>query len=120
MNYQRVVPRDLFNEANLLKCLGQLYLKTEHIAHVELTEPEGHDGFMIAQDHNSGSLHCLNVVLVINGDRCALERPLNSRDVWPLYLTHVGYTELDEPVRVFDSIGDLTEEFAAVIKARRP
>ena len=27
--YNRVIPRDLFNEANLLKCMGQLYLCLE-------------------------------------------------------------------------------------------
>ena len=120
MSYRRVVPLDLFNEANLLKCLGQLYLRTEHIAHVELTEPEDHDPFMIGQDHNSGAIHCLNVVLVINGDRCALERPLNSRHPYPLYLTHIGYGELDDPVGVLDDNGELTAEFAALIEARRP
>lgn len=26
MTYRRVIPRDLFNEADLLKCLGRLYI----------------------------------------------------------------------------------------------
>lgn len=42
-NYERVVPRDLFNEANLLKCIGKLVLEIEEwvfdeCGHVNLTE----------------------------------------------------------------------------------
>ncbi len=33
--YARVIPRDLFNEANLLKCFGNLYLR------LEVFEPSG-------------------------------------------------------------------------------
>jgi hypothetical protein len=31
MGYTRVIPRDLFNEANLLKCIGGLYIALEHV-----------------------------------------------------------------------------------------
>lgn len=79
MNYARVIPRDLFNEANLLKCYGRLALE------VDLE----HDGgaFDIQQDPASGALHVANVRLVVRGREVPLFRPLNSREPWPLWAT---------------------------------
>ena len=36
MSYPRVIPRDLFNEASLLKCYGQVYLKLEELGLLEI------------------------------------------------------------------------------------
>jgi hypothetical protein len=107
MTYRRVIPRDLFNEANLLKCLGQLYLLTERYPNVtlELVNPTRH--FCVEQFPGDGSLFAGNVMLLIKKERYPLSRPLNSREPWPLYAT----TPDDEEVAVFNDDGTLTDEF---------
>lgn len=104
MSYFRVIPRDLFNEGNLLKCLGRLYLNLEtlNFPSVELE----HDGepFQIEQSED-GSLFVLNVQLCVK-DRVYLPwRPLNSREAWPLYVTHE-----EQDIAVFDQDGTFTQE----------
>lgn len=108
MSYQRVVPRDLFNEGNLLTCLGRLAIKLEdrrdHNAVLHQTlERE----FSVSQDQSDGSIECYSLALRISdGPRVPLFRPLNSRDKWPLW-ARIG----DEDVRVFDLDGNLSPEF---------
>lgn len=113
MTYIRVIPRDLFNEANLLKCMGQLYLKTENadtFAVEEIFQIAG-EPFRVFQSDDDGSIHLTNVILIINGNTAGLSRPLNSREPWPLYVNSIGSTELDEPIEVFTDDGELTPEF---------
>lgn len=109
--YERVIPRDLFNEANLLKCLGTLYIRLEmlNIPNVELY----HDGkaFDVIQSEDSGSLHLRNVQLIVNDHEAFLWRPLNSRGAWPLYLT----TEEEEEIEVFDEEGALSAKMVKYI-----
>ena len=117
-SYVRVIPRDLFNEANLLKCLGQLCLKLdtagEHRA--EMIGPHPGERFEIEQNPDSGGISAGNVVLIVGGERCMMERPLNSRRPWPLYVTHVGIAEEYEPIEVFTDEGELTPDFLALIR----
>ncbi len=113
MSYTRVIPRDLFNEASLLKCAGHLWLKTEGMATAGLR----HDGgpFRIEQEESSGALILLNVRLMIHGRRFVLWRPLNSREAWPLYardkLKHDA-----EDVGVFNDDGTLSPEFCNLLR----
>ena len=113
MTYKRVIPRDLFNEANLLKCYGRLFinLETACLSGVELD----HDGraFDVQQDPSSGGLFVSNVVLKVAGKPCRLHRPLNSREPWPLYLTD----DADEEFAVFNEDGTFTEEFVQHVTA---
>lgn len=106
MSYQRVIPRDLFNEANLLKCYGQIYvnLETAGVLDVELI----HDGqaFDVQRDPGSGDLHLANVTLMVRGRACRLYRALNSRQPWPLVLT----TEDEDELYVFDDTGSFSPE----------
>jgi hypothetical protein len=106
MSYIRVIPRDLFNEANLLKCYGKIYinLETANLPGVELE----HDGepFDVQQDESSGSIFVANVVLRVRGKPCPLHRPLNSREAWPLYFTDENGEELE----VFEEDGSFTDE----------
>lgn len=108
--YPRVIPRDLFNEANLLKCLGQLWLLTEPIRSVEVK----HDGesFIVAQDDNDGSLTVLNVVLRVHGEVVEYRRPLNSRQPWPLVAV---LPPRDELLPIFTDSGQLSAEMLRFI-----
>jgi hypothetical protein len=112
MSYIRVIPRDLFNEANLLKCYGQLYLKLE-TANAPWAELQ-YDGepFNIQQDIDDGSLTIFNVELWVRGRRYPLRRPLNSRAVWPLYLV---FDDDGEDMPVFDREGNFTPEMVEFI-----
>lgn len=105
MTYLRVIPRDLFNEANLLKCMGRIYINLENLnlPHVSLS----HDGeaFRIEQNEATGGLIVDNVRLTVRDEFCWLERPLNSRGEWPLYLE----TE-DDAIEVFDEGGAFTAD----------
>jgi len=100
----RVLPRDAFNDANLLKCIGALWIALEGKPGVEW-EYEG-EAFDIQQDESDGSTFVANVTLYIYDEPVNLTRPLNSRDPYPLYA--IGH---DEELRVFTDTGQLTEGF---------
>lgn len=115
MSYARVIPRDLFNEGDLLNCLGRLWIKLDgdRRHHAELVHHD--DGaFVIVQDPADGSISCLSVELTFPGadsfNKPHLFRQLNARDKWPLWLRHG-----DEDLRVFDLDGELSPEFWILI-----
>lgn len=113
MSYYRVIPRDLFNEANFLKCLGQLA-----ILHLDGMLPENvgidHDGkrFKVYQDED-GSLRIKNFTLTIAGERIDLYRPLNSREDWPLWFERGDEIE----GTVFDKHGEISADFKSICES---
>jgi len=117
MSYIRVIPRDLFNEANLLKCLGRLWIETERFQSEFAACPAvriEHDGaaFDIEQGEN-GQLWVTNVRLYLHEQLCELWRPVNSREPWPLYLRSENGLE---DIEVFDETGKLSAELLAIIQ----
>ncbi|WP_434716076.1 hypothetical protein [Paraburkholderia sp. A3RO-2L] len=106
MSYSRVIPRDLFNEANLLKCYGRLYINLE-TADAPAVKLE-HDGaaFDVQQDESSGAIFVANVKLKVRGVARRLYRPLNSREAWPLYLA----LDDDSEIEVFNEDGSFSGE----------
>jgi hypothetical protein len=114
MSYRRVIPRDLFNEGNFLKCWGQIALMTMASRNVVIK----HDGkaFVIEQDE-SGWLYAKNLVLVIRGVPFMVTRPLNSRGNYPVYL--VDGPEQNISVQIFDDDGLFTEEMNDFIAERQ-
>lgn len=114
--YPRVIPRDLYNEADLLKCYGRLVLELNaHPGHVaEVTYDDR--PFDVVQKPADGSLSIENLQLKIVGRPWVLYRPLNSRLPWPLYAAPaIGCGPLDYEVSVFTGDGVFTEEFAKLI-----
>jgi len=110
MSYQRVIPRDLFNESKLLKCLGQLAL---HIHDgklpkgVEFNNYKPNSNFNIFQDI-SGDLHCSSLVLFAGYLEIQLWIPYNSREPYPLtYESRYDGSCQD----VFNSDGSLSAQF---------
>lgn len=96
MTYPRIIPRDLFNEANLLKCYGQLaLLELEGLLPQLKIEHDG-EPFQIEMDPSDGSLYIDNIKLIFNGVPLPVSRPLNSRNSWPLYCTVTGNPIFDE------------------------
>lgn len=115
MTYNRVIPRDLFNEAKLLKCLGKLHIAAERHApgHVVVAANEyaSLEGFGVSQDQSDGSMYADNVTVRVNGKLVHVSTPLNSREDLPLY-AQSG----DEVVAVFNANGFLTSEFLQIGK----
>lgn len=93
MSYLRVLPRDAFNEANLLKCIGKLTLLIEEKTinwRYEFKYPD--EGFIIEQDESDGSIFVSNLYFYDeSGEEMGLHRPLNSRESWPLMDKNYSY-----------------------------
>lgn len=95
MNYSRVVPRDLFNESKLLKCIGQLVLDIEDrkISGVTYTHYDSQIGFEIRQDESDGSISVANIIFEANGESVRVYTPMNSREKYPLIMETLDYEE---------------------------
>lgn len=111
-NYERVLPRDLFNEGNLLKCYGALWIELERYSNYAVIKEESVSKFVIRQDDSDGSLTIANVTLMIAGKCYLLRRPLNSREPYPLYLTHG-----DVDIPIFNDNGTLSADLLEFIGA---
>ncbi len=57
MAYLRVIPRDLFNEGNLLKCLGRIYINLESLPGISAELVETGGPFHIEQNEDDGSIY---------------------------------------------------------------
>ena len=107
----RVIPRDLFNDANLLMNLGKLYLKLESLGLSDNLESNGQQ-YDIYSDID-GETYVDNITLSdVNGDYISLQRPLNSRDTYSLQYYDKANSELKI---VFTDDGELTEHFVAYL-----
>lgn len=115
-NYVRVLPRDLFNEADLLKCLGRLWilLDSNRRHDAQIVEEEV-DAFDIVQDENSGAIEVRNLTFTIRGVKHRLVRPLNSRSAWPLWVEAESPESDFDAVLVFNEKGDLSDDMIALI-----
>lgn len=124
MSYTRVIPRDLFNEANLLKCYGRLAIALDIMGLNDIASlPNDVESFDIVQDESDGSLYIENLPLEVRKKLSSrsfessyyrLFRPLNSRELWPLYATEIDNPSFD-PIAVFDVNGNVTLEMMALI-----
>lgn len=92
MNYNRVLPRDLFNEAKLLKNLGRLILDVEdHMDPVSclLISRITTKNFIIRQDQSDGSIYELTTYFrhQTTGAKFHFSTGLNCRYRWGLIAT---------------------------------
>lgn len=122
-DYIRVVPRDLFNEAKLLKCMGRLIVLIEDKMLPEtISYLDGGYPFVVAQDQSDGGLVLRNIRVLRTrttgatfvADKLTFKTKLNSKDSYPLYVQPL--TNEDEEIRVFTSLGEPTEEFLEFCK----
>ena len=113
MSYQRVIPRDLFNEANLLKCYGRVYITLEGNPNAGFAE-EFADSFDVVQREDDGFLFIENLPFPTRNHHYRLVRPLNSGEAWPLYAERIDDDDFDA-VAVFTEEGELTEEFRNLV-----
>ena len=115
MKYKRVMPRDLFNEAKLLKCLGQLALiihERQRVAEkIKLVLEDESAGFQVGKDPSSGCIYANNIHLFDNaGTPIYLSSPLNCKLNYPLTFDYK-----DEHEFVFNDNGELSIEFQRAI-----
>lgn len=104
MSYQRVIPRDLFNESKLLKCLGQLSLLV-HNETVNLIVDYDESIFLIKQRPEDGGLYCTTINFFIGKQKLELFTSYNSKSPYPLLCM------ADELLDVFNDDGTPTIEF---------
>ena len=119
MGYKRVIPRDLFNEAKFLKCIGKLSLaihdnKNQIANHLTQVLEDESSGFQISQIGSCGGLFLRNY-FVFNKDATPvyLKSILNSKLNYPLL-----FEFKDEEEFVFDDYGNLSKEFLSAISER--
>jgi hypothetical protein len=115
MNYKRVIPRDLFNEANLLKCLGQIALLVHDYGNAYpklLIDADYYEtcGASIYQT-DDGELYTNNVSLYIDGAKYTVLRKLNSREAYPVFIIYN-----DEYIDIFTKTGKFSKEFLKLIQ----
>lgn len=118
MSYIRVIPRDLFNESSLLKCIGRIYINLENTPDhkAELREAfEPGEAFNICQSQEDGSIYIANVHLYVRGRKVHVSRPLNSRDSWPLWAIIETDDGDEDEIEVFTDDGDFSPEFLSYI-----
>ena len=112
-SYIRVFPRDLFNEAKLLKCMGRLTLAIhederclkDFLRVDDLVENKGFD----IKQNISGDITLTNVYILHKESNCYVwfHTPLNSKANYPLvFIDREG-----EHINVFEEDGSLTETF---------
>lgn len=90
-NYFRVIPRDLFNESKLLKCLGMisLHVHDRKIQGLEIVHQEEKSGFVISQDENTGNIFVENLFFFDqNGTPVYFFHPLNNKNNFPLVMEY--------------------------------
>jgi len=105
-NYNRVIPRDFFNEAKLLKCMGQLALMIlDNKTPVKMSIEETGEPFEVAL-LDEGSLTVTNYRVIIQDNEFLLKTTYNSKSNYPLICDNDG-----EEYTVFDESGNFDQEF---------
>lgn len=118
-NYRRVLPRDLFNEANLLKNYARLWILLNESNQIigQILEHSA-DTFDIQQNESSGGLTIANLTFVVKGETYVLERPLNSREEWSLMVSSC-HSRIDfEEISVFDDSGNFSNEMRKLLEMK--
>ena len=115
MSYQRVIPRDFFNEAKLLKCMGvlQLYIDANNTPEgITIEIKETGAPFIIEKDETSGDIYITNYECKVNGNIVRFESNLNSKAEYPLSC----YFQ-DSIFSVFTDLGDFDNEFIEAFRS---
>ena len=110
MNYKRVIPRDFFNEAKLLKCLGAFVICIEKNPELHFTVEEDGESFDIRFDGASLELYCANYTFSYKEQKLYLFTPYNSKGNYPLYCRGKF-----SDVSVFDDNGNFSDEFLELL-----
>lgn len=105
----KVIPRDLFNDGNLLTNYGHLYIALEklNLQDLLINDVEGNSNFKIGYMELSGCTYLQDVRMYTHqGDELMLYRHQNSRETYSLW-----FEGEDDDYEVFNSNGTLTPTF---------
>lgn len=118
MSYNRVVPRDFFNEAKLLKSLGRLslYILDNKDGISKYVEEHFDNNFFDIEQTDSGDIYCVNYEIIHknSGTPIDLYSLLNSKDNYPLVFIIEDINEDYE--YVFDDDGNFTDYFLEAVR----
>ena len=108
-DYDRVHPRDFFNEAKLLKCWGRLSLLIHEGRGIDWPLRIEHDdseckGYAVRLDGQHAMLFIDNVRLFVCDVHVPIGNVCNSKNEWPMYGGEDFHC-------VFDDDGELSPEF---------
>ncbi len=104
--YTRVIPRDFFNEAKLLKCFGQLALKIlDNQTPCKIEISDSGEAFEIELS-DDGCLFLRNYAVTINNTEVFFKTTYNSKSAYPFYC-EIDYNDYE----VFNEKGEFTQEF---------
>ena len=78
----RTIPRDLFNQANLLENLGRLYIALEEngLEHIMKDDEPLRDSFEMIVDEGGNTQSIEGVYVEVQGERFYPYRTINSRE----------------------------------------
>jgi len=115
MNYQRVLPRDLFNESKLLKCLGKISLLIlDRFIGLRFEHHDANQGFHVCQNED-GDLYCDNLRFYLPGHRQVYFYSLyNCKSPWPL----ICIDDDEGVIEVFDDNGELSNDFKQFLEKK--
>lgn len=105
-DYNRVLPRDAFNESLLLKCIARITLLIEDGELKNFTYLYNGRSFDIQQDNSDGALYVHNFRLHYKGLHLMHYSPLNNKSRYPM---HVIYNF--EDYKLFDESGNINKIF---------
>lgn len=114
--HNRVIPRDFFNEAKLLKCMGVLSLAILDCAvpkGVRIVIEESGEPFEVALS-DDGMLFLSNYETFVNGQPVTFGTRYNSKRNFPFFCVD---PDSGEETDVFDEDGKFAGEFKAAFGA---
>lgn len=119
MSYERVLPRDLFNEAKLLKCLGRLALliHDEKLPRLRFEQLETNN-LRVELDVAFSELFCPALCLHHGETELELFTPYNNREEYPLYFRVSNEDGIYEG-RVFNNDGSVSADLANWLDANK-
>lgn len=115
--YQRVIPRDLFNESKLLKCLGRLVVAIEDgmLPTLKVIQPsDPADGFKVDLDEANNELWCQGLEFYCGRREVQFSTPYNSREDWPL-IARIGNSDAIDVFTSSDGPSRFSQEFLKLI-----
>lgn len=102
MTYERVLPRDAFNEAKLLKCISKITLLILDGLLPDFKYDYDNGAIDIVQDQSDGSIYIKNIIFYYKDRIVTLKTSSNNEENWPLIMV-LG----DEEYYLFNENGDI-------------
>lgn len=115
-NYSRVMPRDLFNESKLLKCLGKILILADTTECYSITYEWDGEPWRVGRADHGNEWECMNIQWQVNGKPCRIFVTQNITDTWGCYL-ETDEREYDVfEVNAKGEVNSFSEELLSLMK----